>query len=145
MDALQLLTTDHRKVDRLFEMREGTTDASAKKRLYDQIRSELLLHAQIEESLFYPACAAFPELKEQIDDSYLEHAEVKDLLIEMESKSGTEEAESILDELIESVQDHVQEEEKNLFPKVRQLLGQDKLDALGQKIAEMRGPKTQAA
>src|SRR6187549_3555663 len=55
MNALDLLTEDHQKVRQLFERAQQIRDNDEKKELFDQIDTELALHAEIEETIFYPA------------------------------------------------------------------------------------------
>ena len=62
MDAITLLKSDHRKVDEIFQQfKHGGTPAQFQ-RLFDQLRQELTVHTQIEEQVFYPAVAQYPEL-----------------------------------------------------------------------------------
>ena len=55
MNALELLHEDHAKVKELFEEAEGTENQKEKKRIFEEINSELETHARIEEIVFYPA------------------------------------------------------------------------------------------
>jgi len=52
MDALELLKQDHQKVKGLFKETEGAEN-SRKKQLFNQIDTELEIHAHIEETVFY--------------------------------------------------------------------------------------------
>jgi len=66
MDALELLKEDHLKVKELFEEIEGTEDEKEKKEIFEDIKSELEMHAHIEETLFYPAMEEHSELKDMV-------------------------------------------------------------------------------
>src|ERR1022692_4129209 len=54
MDALELLKTDHAKVRELLKKAQNTKDETQRKRLFEQIRTELETHTHIEETIFYP-------------------------------------------------------------------------------------------
>ena len=57
-DAIALLMEDHRKVEDLFEKAEKASDEDRKKKLVQQICTELKIHSMVEEEIFYPACKA---------------------------------------------------------------------------------------
>ena len=57
VDAVELLTKQHREVEDLFEQFEKLTDRAkaSKKKIADQICNALIMHTTIEEEIFYPA------------------------------------------------------------------------------------------
>ena len=63
MDAITLLTTDHKKVKRLLGELESTTERGVKTRteLFATIKGELTVHEIIEEAIFYPELKAHPK------------------------------------------------------------------------------------
>ena len=61
-DAVALLKDDHRTVEDLFAQYEKATGDGRKQKLATQICTELSIHAQIEEEIFYPACEGKVEL-----------------------------------------------------------------------------------
>lgn len=69
MDALELLKTDHKKVNELFKKAEKSENKKEQKQLFDQIKIELETHAHIEETVFYPAVAKNEELKDMVLES----------------------------------------------------------------------------
>jgi iron-sulfur cluster repair protein YtfE (RIC family) len=84
MDALKLLEQDHAKVKDLFEQAESA-DQSKQKTVFNEIKTELEMHARIEESVFYPAIQRHNELKGMVDEALKEHQKVKTLLKEMDT------------------------------------------------------------
>jgi|SRR4030095_2874347 Hemerythrin HHE cation binding domain len=137
MDALELLKEDHLKVKELFEEAEGTEDEKEKKEIFEDIKSELEMHAHIEETLFYPAMEAHSELKDMVMESYEEHKQIKTLLWEI---SGSDKLDAKLKVLQENVEHHAEEEEEGkMFPQVQQLVDAAELEELGNKMeAEKR-------
>jgi hemerythrin superfamily protein len=140
MNALEVLKQDHQKVKVLFqEVRQGT-DRNKRKELFDKIDTELEIHAHIEETVFYPALETHEELKDMVAEALEEHQEVKIMLEELEEVgSESHDFGSKLQELIESVEHHVEEEEGEMFPKVRQVFEERELEQLGQELESAKG------
>jgi hemerythrin superfamily protein len=138
MDAITLLKGDHRAVERLFKQFEKAgDDATVEKRsLVDRIIEELSVHAAIEEQLFYPAVrAAVPGTEDMALESLEEHHIVKWVLSELDGMDpGKERFDAKVTVLIENVRHHVQEEETELFPQVRDELGRRALGDLGDAL-----------
>ena len=135
-DGLQLLANDHRKVEALFEKFEAASGVSVKEKLVRQICTELKIHSQIEEEIYYPAIRGKVE-EADLDEAYVEHDSAKLLINELEAAEPDEgfyDAKvKVLQELIEH---HVEEEEKqrdNLFQQTR--AAEIDLEALGAQLA----------
>ena len=145
MDALELLKQDHQKVKGLFKETEGAEN-SRKKQLFDQIDTELEIHAQIEETIFYPAIEKHEELMDMVAEAREEHAVVRTLLQEIEELgSDMEGFNSNLTELIETVEHHIEEEEDDMFVKVRELLNEGALEQLGKELQMAKGKQHREA
>ena len=136
LDGLQLLTSDHRKVEGLFAQFEKASGASAKEKIVREICTELKVHTMIEEEIFYPAIKGKVE-EDALDEAYVEHDSAKLLVNELEAAEPDEayyDAKvKVLQELIEH---HVAEEEKqrdNLFQQTR--AADVDLEALGERLA----------
>jgi hemerythrin superfamily protein len=146
MDALELLRTDHRKVNHLFEQYRTTEDRTQKYRLFERIRMELDAHANAEETVFYPAFRLYEDLKGLIEECYRDHAAVKALLAGLsESYEDPAEFDDKMDELIESVVDHADEEEQVVFPLVRKHMKASERDQLGRHIEAVKLSSTSRA
>ena len=146
MDALELLKQDHQTVKSLFDQIDDVEDAKQRKKLFDQIDTELNIHAHIEETVFYPAMQKIDALKEMVEEALEEHQEVKTLLEEMEGLDPENERFSAsLEELMENVEHHVAEEEDEMFPKVREQCDQATLDRLGDQLESAKGKQHRQA
>jgi len=135
-DGLQLLAADHRKVEDLFASFEKASGASAKEKIVRQICTELKVHAQIEEEIYYPAIRG-KVVEDDLDEAYVEHDSAKLLINELEAADPDESfydaKVKVLSELIDH---HVEEEEKqrdNLFQQTR--AADIDLEALGDRLA----------
>ena len=132
MNALELLKQDHRKVSELFDKVEATESEKEHERLFEQIRTELETHTHIEETVLYPAFQKHEELKDIVLEAYEEHKQVKTLIREIGRLSdGSERFDAKLKVMGENVEHHVEEEENEMFPKVKQLFSGEELEQLG--------------
>jgi hemerythrin superfamily protein len=137
MDAITLLKTDHRKVDKIFE--ELDKGNGNRERLFTELATELTVHAEIEEQLFYPAVKDAEPTRDLVLESYEEHKQMKMVLADLASADKkTPEWKAGLKVLMEDVQHHVGEEEKELFPKVTKLLSKSQLEELGTRMEALK-------
>lgn len=148
MNPFNLLKSDHEKVAGLLDSIEETTERAAKGRdeLFARLKQELDLHAQIEEEIFYPALEDSEETRDVTLEAYEEHNLVKQLLAELEAApKDTEEWTAKFTVLKENVEHHVEEEEGEMFTKARQVLSEDELESLGDRIQEAKSQNRAAA
>jgi hemerythrin superfamily protein len=136
MDAIALLKEDHRTVEDLFAQFEKAGGDGRKQKLAEQICLELIIHAQIEEEIFYPACEEKVE-EDLLKEAYVEHDGAKLLITEILAGEPSDEFyDSKVKVLQEQIEHHVEEEEKRmegLFSQARKA-GLD-MDALGEQLA----------
>ena len=136
-EATALLRADHKMVSGLFAAYEKARTASKKQQIVSEICSELSVHAQVEEEIFYPAVKAALKDKELVPEATVEHATVKDLIAQVEGVLPDGEMfDAKVKVLSEYVKHHVKEEHEEMFPKARAT----KLDmvALGARLAERK-------
>jgi hemerythrin superfamily protein len=140
-DAIELLTADHRNVEKLFKqydkLAEEEGSYNEKEALAATICAELTIHTQIEEEIFYPAARDVLDEEDLVDEAVVEHASAKDLIEQLANMSPDDDLYDakvkVLSELIEH---HVEEEEEEMFPKLKKA----KLDtaSLGSQMAERK-------
>jgi hemerythrin superfamily protein len=150
-DAVQLLKADHRAVEKLFSQFEKAKDDDRKMQLAQQICMELTIHTQIEEELVYPMSREFLNDDEIVNEAVVEHQAAKDLIAQIEGMQASDEMfDAKVSVLKEQIQHHVQEEEKEYFPKLQKT--EMDLKGIGQQIkmrkeelmAQMGGGKSRA-
>ncbi len=141
-DAIVLLKNDHKDIRKLFTQFEkaGDNAHATKGKLVDRIITLLTEHTYIENEVMYPRVRALlPELEDDVLESYEEH-HVADLLV-VELAAMKPEAERFTAKttvLIENVRHHMEEEEQDWFPKVREGLGRNVLRDIGAEMVEAR-------
>ena len=123
VDAISMLTADHREVKDMFEQYEalGERASSKKKNLADDICTALTLHAMVEEEIFYPAVrAAAKDAADLLDEAAVEHASAKDLIAQIQEMDPEDDLyDAKVKVLGEQIAHHVKEEEKEMFPKAK--------------------------
>ena len=136
-DAIALLTADHREVHEMFEQFEqlGDRARATKEKLKEKICKALIAHTTIEEEIFYPAVREqIEDGEDMVDEAVVEHAAAKDLIQQLQEMDPDDELfDAKVKVLGEQIDHHVEEEEKEMFPKVKKS-GLDLL-ALGQEMA----------
>ena len=142
MDAITLLKQDHKTVEGLFKKFEKTGEKAyaAQRELAEKIVKELSVHAAIEEQVFYPAIReAVPDTEDMVLESLEEHHIVKWVAAELDNMEPDEERfRAKMTVLIENVRHHVEEEEGELFPEVREALGRKILGEIGEQMEEAK-------
>lgn len=141
-DAIVLLKADHKQIRSLFrEFGKAADGATATKgRLVEQILELLTAHTYIENEVMYPRVRALlPELEDDVLESYEEHHVADVLCAELAAMSPKDERFSAKTTvLIENVLHHMDEEESDWFPKVREGLGRKQLQEIGASMAALK-------
>ena len=140
IDAISMLKADHRTVNDLFTQYESAGDCSTKHLIAEQVFTELDLHAQLEENVFYPAYETQTGKNgtQLVADSRLEHEQARELMLEMQGLDlAEEEFEAKFHELMHTVRHHIAAEENEMFPEAEQILA-DQLEDLMDEMVELK-------
>jgi iron-sulfur cluster repair protein YtfE (RIC family) len=141
MDAMELLKKDHDAVKQLFAEFESAESEQDRLDVYDEIREQLLIHARIEEEIFYPAVRETNSGKSatQVEEALSEHQQVKEMLDKLDDMAAEVDADfaETIRTLAESVEHHVQEEENEIFVSARKL-GDERLSELGDHLQQRK-------
>jgi hemerythrin-like domain-containing protein len=141
-DAIVLLKNDHKEIRKAFRDFEKAGDAAfkAKGKLVDKIIELLTVHTYIENEVMYPRVRELlPDLEDDVLESYEEHHVADVLVVELSMmKPDDERFDAKTTVLIENVDHHIDEEEKEWFPKVREGLGRKTLQEIGADMAEAK-------
>ncbi|HVT22478.1 MAG TPA: hemerythrin domain-containing protein [Mycobacteriales bacterium] len=137
-----MLKDDHKRVRALFRdfKKAGDNAEATKARLVDKIIEELTVHTYLEnEGMYDDVRKLVPELEEDILESLEEH-HVADLLCMELAMMSPENShfDAKVTVLIESVEHHIEEEENEWFPKVREALGRKELQEIGARMEQLR-------
>lgn len=136
-EATAILRADHKLVAELFSEYEKARSTTKKRDLVAQICTELTVHAQVEEEIFYPAVKSALKDKELIPEATVEHATLKELIAQVEGvQPDGEMFDAKIKVMSEYVKHHVKEEQNEIFPKAK--AADMDLLALGAQITERK-------
>jgi hemerythrin superfamily protein len=134
VNAIELLESQHREVEKIFSQLDKAKTASAKQKLFDLLADSLAVHMEIEEHQFYPAAKA-KRTEDMLLESLEEHLGIKRVLADLlETEAADETFDAKIKVLKEQVEHHVEEEETDLFPKTKKVLDAKELQVLGQRM-----------
>jgi hemerythrin-like domain-containing protein len=141
-DAIVLLKEDHKEILRTFKEFEKAGDGAEKQKgkLVDRMVELLTMHTYIENEVMYPRVRELlPDLEDDVLESYEEHHVADVLVMELVTmKPSDERFDAKTTVLIENVRHHIEEEEQEWFPQVRQGLGRKQLQELGAELAQAK-------
>lgn len=149
MKATDLLKAQHKTVADLFKRIEKSEKDEEKLTLFEELASSLAAHDAIEREIFYPACEEKMGETDLLNEAVVEHGLVEFSLYLADQARGNEDFETKVKVLKEVVEHHVEEEEKEFFPRVEKALGAEPLKELGTamkarfeeaKAKDFRGP-----
>lgn len=140
-DAIELLETDHEDVKVLFadyeELVADGASAEERARLARQICNALIAHSTVEEEIFYPAARDAIDQPELLDQAAAEHDSAKALIAQIQRMDPSDsDYDRTVMQLQDAIDDHVHEEENELFPRVQE--SEIDLQSLGEQIAQRK-------
>jgi len=130
MDALTLIIAQHDEIDQLITEIEAESLIERKQLLFDELAAQLAAHAVMEEKLFYPMVLATQTQEFLLAE---DHIAIRRALSELAAIDVDDPAfDTKLAVLTEEIEHHARDEEEEIvFPKLRRLLSQEQLEALG--------------
>jgi hemerythrin-like domain-containing protein len=145
MNAIELLKQEHQEalsvLDELELAEEEMDEEETAQGLqtFTRLYGMLKLHTRLEEEVFYPALEQFNETREQVREAYREHERVDELLAQLANLAPANESfQDLLSELRDSLDQHIEEEEGELFPKAEDLCGLTRLNELGRQMEQVK-------
>lgn len=133
MNVLDVLHDDHAVAERLFSdiLRTSSADKARREELFHTLKEALIKHSHAEEKVFYPQLRDKKPAHDLIEHGTDEHHQVEKLLSQMDNiPADSDDWLDTLETIHAKVKDHVEEEENDIFPKARQLLGEGELNQL---------------
>jgi hemerythrin superfamily protein len=136
-DVVDLIMDDHREVERLFDRMQQ--DAESRALLLPAVSALLIAHSRAEESEVYPVAREEAHEESEVAHSQEEHAQAEQLLVRLQSIDPLSNAfDTTLDELVDAVTHHVEEEESSVLPGLRSQLTAERGQQLASAFTESR-------
>jgi hemerythrin-like domain-containing protein len=136
MDAIAMLKQQHREVAALFSQLDKARSAKPRRELFEKIADALAVHAAIEERHFYP-CVMERGTEDILRESLAEHLEIKRAIADLLTLDAGDAAFAAKAKILEEdVEDHVAEEEGELFPRVERMFDDVALESIAEAMAD---------
>ena len=136
-DVVDLIMQDHREVERLFALLQ--TEPDQRPMLMPVVTSLLVAHSRAEEAEVYPVARTEAGETEEVAHSQEEHAQAEEILERLKAADhNSAEFDSLLNELMEAVLHHVEEEESKVLPGMRERLDESRRAALAEAFITSR-------
>ncbi|HEX2417924.1 MAG TPA: hemerythrin domain-containing protein [Micromonosporaceae bacterium] len=137
IDVVDLIMQDHREVERLFD--ELRNHPEKRRNLVPVLTTLLTAHSRAEEATVYPAAKTEAGETEEVAHSQEEHAEAEQLLERLgEANPESGEFDKLLEQVMRSINHHVQEEESDVLPGMKERLSDQRRAELGEAFIEAR-------
>jgi hemerythrin superfamily protein len=147
MDGLEQLIQDHRAVDEMFTMIEQAMGEDAEKvqELTQEVIQSLALHSELEETFLYPVMREIVG-DDKTDEAIAEHEEVDEIMDRLQVMvPEDDDFPTTCSELMDGVRHHVEEEENELFPQLREALDEQRLRQMGREMLRAKQGAQQQA
>jgi len=131
--GIDLILADHRLVDELFAEYRSSADPSVVGQIFDA----LMMHDEAEAHALYPLARAALDDEALVDRAYMEHSELKMLIERARALEGAPLA-TALEQMQQTVEAHVAEEEKGMLPKLAKKATPAQLDGLAARIEQIK-------
>jgi len=144
MNAIDILKADHERVKAILTQLNDSTERAVKKRaeLIAKLEMEITLHTKLEEEILYPAYkkAGGKEQEKMYYEAKEEHRTVDSLVLPdlKATDPGSVEFSGRAKVVKELLEHHIEEEETEMFPQAKKLLGKEQLDELGAQMESMK-------
>ena len=144
MNAIDLLIEDHERVKDLLSRMTESTERAVKTRteLLEKLEMEVTIHTRLEEEILYPAYkeAGGKEQLKMYHEAKEEHRTVDSMVLPdlKATEPGSVEFSGRAKVCKELLEHHIEEEESEMFPEARELIGEARLEEMGQQMAELK-------
>jgi len=150
MNAIQLLKSEHEKAKRAFaEIQAASADQRAP--LWAKLEPELKVHEEMEETALYgPVAQELGSRDQTLKDWYEHHreevTEAEALIQEIDGLDPiSDDWVEKVEELQETLEHHIEQEEGDIWPRIEQAWDQSKLEHAGQQMETLKRQKMSRA
>jgi hemerythrin superfamily protein len=135
-DIVDEIIADHRQVEGVFSEIENRSGPNNRRELVEHVITELVRHSVGEEQYLYPtARRVLPDGEQLADHELKEHAEAEAVMKQLENTDeGDPKFDALVGRLMEDIRHHIEDEETDLLPKLRDACDGAELMELGKKF-----------
>ena len=141
MTIYDQLHQDHEKAKKVIGELKKTSEGAEKTRehKFAQLKQELEVHTEFENEVFYPAVGKNSKAKQTVQHGMKEHEKAEAVLEELDDMDKTSpEWVETLSKLESMLQDHIQEEENEIFKLARDAIDDSRAQQMGKEYKERK-------
>lgn len=139
-DPMRILKADHREVEQLLTKLADTDEGSERDDLVNELSTKLTAHMEIEESILYPSLQRSVGAEDE-EEAEVEHGLAREGLEKLTSMADAPGFGAAVEMLKGGIGHHVEEEESQLLPELKDAISRDEWLALGDAIAEAKSQR----
>jgi hemerythrin-like domain-containing protein len=136
-DPLRILRADHREVEQLLTQLADSDEGTEREQMIDELRTKLTLHMELEEQMLYPLVADMVGQEDE-EEAEVEHTLARDGLEKLVSMSAMPGFGAVVEMLKAGIKHHVEEEEKELLPALKESMDRDEWRSLGEQLVQAK-------
>jgi len=139
MNAITFLIKEHRRFRKnLAIISEQTTNYNAKKRMFADFCKDLIIHEAMEQIVWYPYFKNNKKLKSEVKHLLSEEKHADNAIKKLSNLKTKEAWEEKFLDFKNDVEHHANEEEEKLFPNVKEILEEAKLEQIGKELQKFK-------
>src|SRR4051812_26233394 len=136
-DPMTILKADHREAKRLLTALADSEEGPERERMCDEVTTALTLHMELEERLLYPLVQSMIG-EEDAEEANIEHGLAREGVATMGSMVSKPGFGAAVEMLKGGIMHHVEEEEGEILPTLKDKMERSEWLALGDQIVEAK-------
>jgi hypothetical protein len=140
---MTILKADHREAKKLLKALGESEEGPERERMAAEVEAALTLHMQIEESIVYPAVVEYVG-EEDEEEAEIEHGLAREGLTKMMGMVDVPGFGAAAEMLLGGIEHHVEEEETEILPELKEKMPQADWLSMGDAIAKAKADAGQA-
>jgi hemerythrin-like domain-containing protein len=133
-DPMRILKADHREVEKLLEKLADSEEGNEREKLLEELVTKLTAHMEAEESIVYPPIRTQVG-EEDEEEAEIEHGLAREGLQKLQSMVEMPGFGAAVEMLKGGITHHVEEEETQLLPELKDALSREDWLAIGDALA----------
>lgn len=136
-DPMRILKADHREVAQLLNRLSDTDEGAERENLVSEVETKLGVHMEVEESLVYGLIEEHVGAEDR-EEADIEHGLVRETLTKLREMVEQPGFGAVVEMLKGGITHHVEEEEREILPELKDSMGNAEWRDLGDRIAEAK-------
>src|SRR6188768_1198775 len=136
-DPMRILKADHREVEKLLDKLADSEEGAEREAMVDELVMKLRAHMDAEESIVYPPVKAEVGVEDE-EEAEIEHGLAREGLEKVQQMVEMPGFGAAVEMLKGGISHHVEEEETQLLPELKERLDRDEWLAIGDALVEAK-------